>query len=534
MSKPNAYLIGSLYLPVDSVPHERIAKELHIIDDKDDKTTSQIKETKMYHYEELSGVMYIAVPRVYGEMYFDDFNIVDWSAVGDEGCLSGLKVLKPRDHQPQFIDRVTELLHDYKDQTASAYTGSGKTVMGIEIARRINTTTLIIVDQVKLGLQWVETLVSIFGMPEDQIGHYSGFSKDYEGKPICIATIQTLYRRGTELDEFYDTFGFTIIDEHHSAGAQKYGTVLMNLSSKYRLGVSATADRRDIFQKVLDYNLGEVGYTMPNNHEASEIWYVNYDRVLSSYANTATQVGTYESALAADGARNLLIANITKQMYDQGRDILVISSRSIQVHSIMALCEALGIPEEDMGVYSQSLYRIGYAKDKEPPYRLSEWDGESVYTPTHYDVHKISSGKVKKELNAKAIKARIIFSTYQMFGKGTDVPRLSVGIDATPRSKVVQAHGRILRVEAGKPTPIWITIRDHNNPRSEHQFMHRLDDYSKSNAKTIRLMDPDGSVSAPLGVEVNRDVTRNMNRLRRMYIANIDNGEYELKPLETR
>ena len=78
--------------------------------------------------------------------------------------------------------------------------------------------------------------------------------------------------------------------------------------------------------------------------------------------------------------------------------------------------------------------------------------------------------------------ARVIFATYGMFSKGVDLPRLSAGIDCTPRSQAQQVHGRILRKHPGKLSPIWMTCLDINSYRTNYQFAQRIDEYQKSNA----------------------------------------------------
>ena len=737
-----AYKSGAVFLPTSLVDLKKIEKDLYVADTHNDKSTAKKREVYLYYYTEVGGVEYIAVPRVYGERYLDEFKLIDWSAEGVKGCLSDLSTLVPRKGQQDFVDSVYDLLLSNKDVIASAHTGFGKaqplsepiltpagwktmgdikkgslvygsegmpievtgvydqglkeiyrvgfndgssvrccldhlwevhdtiidatsvittedilnkyaslnsdlihpytvrlakcigglrpdrrytanikdtrhvlhidgqvealtlvdetrsegvwtsleynsslktydvcllpkvsakritcvdrlgytehcqcisvdsedslyvttdytlthnTVVGVEIARKLNTTTLIIADQTKLVMQWADTLTNIFGMDESEIGHYSGYSKEHEGKPVCLATIQTLYRGGDTLDEFYDKWGFTIVDESHSAGSEKYGTVLMNISSKYRLGVSATANRGDALQKVLDYNLGEVAYLSSEVHKESSVRYIEYDKVISSYANEATQAGTYESEIASDGARNLLIAKAVKAMYDKGRDILVIGSRSLQLHGIMALCEYLGVPEEDMGVYSQSLYKVGYFKDKEPPYRLDEWGGDTLYTSIEYTVDKITSKKEREAIKDKAINAKVIFSTYNMFSKGTDVPRLSVGFDVTPRSKAVQTHGRILRDKGeGSAIPVWVTIRDINSVRAEIQFLKRLSEYSKSNANEVKQWDLQKGLRTTDVMDLKREVQRNIRYLEAHKIVKLPDGTHELIPLTTK
>ncbi len=67
---------------------------------------------------------------------------------------------------------------------------------------------------------------------------------------------------------------------------------------------------------------------------------------------------------------------------------------------------------------------------------------------------------VKKE-------ARIIFATYSMITEGIDIPRLDIGIDATPRATCEQLVGRIWRPLPGKDKPIWYTIKD----KADHLFL---------------------------------------------------------------
>ena len=68
-----------------------------------------------------------------------------------------------------------------------------------------------------------------------------------------------------------------------------------------------------------------------------------------------------------------------------------------------------------------------------------------------------------------ARECRIILATYGIFDTGTDIPRLDCGIEATPRSKLAQALGRILRTSRGKSTPIWFGIEDYiKKPRLTH------------------------------------------------------------------
>jgi hypothetical protein len=43
---------------------------------------------------------------------------------------------------------------------------------------------------------------------------------------------------------------------------------------------------------------------------------------------------------------------------------------------------------------------------------------------------------------------------------GLDIPRLDMGVEAGPRSDLVQAIGRLTRSLKGKPVPEWYSIND--------------------------------------------------------------------------
>lgn len=61
--------------------------------------------------------------------------------------------------------------------------GSGKTIMGLELIARKQQPALIIVHRKQLFDQWIERIKSFLGIPEKDIGKYSGSHKK-KGKPI--------------------------------------------------------------------------------------------------------------------------------------------------------------------------------------------------------------------------------------------------------------------------------------------------------------------------------------------------------------
>jgi hypothetical protein len=187
------------------------------------------------------------------------------------------------------------------------------------------------------------------------------------------------------------------------------------------------------------------------------------------------------SEIADDGRRNLLLAKAIKWLYDSGRDTLVISDRVEQLCSLKALCEVIGLPERDLGIYAKMETVWVYEKNPRPARLPDGYVKGTEYTPIRLSLVQ----KTKRRQDREAVKesSRVVFATYGIMSKGVDIPRLSGGIDVTPRREATQTIGRILRTAPGKLRPIWITVADTNSFRALFQLCGRIDDYTESNAE---------------------------------------------------
>jgi superfamily II DNA or RNA helicase len=491
--------------------------------DKEDK-----EPTKVKGYWIDKNLLY--VPRAYGLQLIAKNG---WEY--DDAMSDGYKASFPKKvrhtgkyaYQEDFVRQIVETAKRKTDFLVHAATGKGKTVCSLSAAQRIGRTTLVVVDQENLKDQWIEEAKEHLGLDDDDIGLVQGKVVDYEGKPLVIAMMQSLVNKEYP-EDFYDYFGTVIIDETHTAAAPTFSQSLMMFSARVRFGVSATIDRRDALQKLLHFNLGNVEVSLLDKHDASYAYYIVSDSVYSWYANISPKSGRMIAEIEADGYYNNLLVEGIKQLYESGRDILVISDRIEQLENLMAMAYYSGIPEQDMGVYCGSKNVWGYSKDPKPKRRPYGYERGSEYTPVKFGHIKKKMGKRdKQEQQRIKEESRIIFSTYGMFQKGVDEPRLSAGIDATPRSRAEQVHGRILRKKEGKHIPIWVTIRSINSYKLEHQFLQRIQEYVASSAeiyewhltKGVRLVDVK---------ELKRSVRENIQELKQMNISMNAVGNYML------
>jgi superfamily II DNA or RNA helicase len=424
---------------------------------------------------------YVGLPRVRG---LKTFAMMPCEDLRTTRSVKFPKQVALRDEQAPVVERALELCDTHSDFILKAATGKGKTVMGLAMAARLGQATVVVVDQEFLMDQWVERAKQHLGLKDAQIGIVRGPKMDYKGKLLTICMAQTLARKESLPKEFCDYFGFAIFDESQTAGAPTFSRALLMFSAKNRIGLSATPDRGDSLQYLIRWSLGVVAVELSATPDASNVYILESDTVYSWRANAATVTGRYLTEIAEDARRNLRIADAVKWLYQSGRDVLVISDRIEQLQGLFHLCAANGVPESDMRMCAKSRMVWRYEKDPTPPRQPPFLQKGAPYSPVR--LSWVQKTVPKKELDEAKQNGRVLFATYGIMAKGVDIPRLSAGIDATPRAESTQVVGRILRPMPGKLRPIWVTIADINSYRSLHQLCRRIQDYVKSNAEVFR------------------------------------------------
>lgn len=125
--------------------------------------------------------------------------------------------------------------------------GAGKTLVGAAAMAHAQATTLILVTNTVSARQWKDELVKRTSLTADEIGEYSGTSKEI--RPVTIATYQVLTtrRKGVyphlELLDARD-WGLIVYDEVHLLPAPIF-RMTADLQARRRIGLTATLVRED-------------------------------------------------------------------------------------------------------------------------------------------------------------------------------------------------------------------------------------------------------------------------------------------------
>jgi len=516
----SAILSSAVFVPLSEVPDLKSLKKALTVEVFE---MGETEPTKVSGFT-LDKKGYIGLPRQYGLQYCEDNGIEIDCKTSSGSPVKFSTQSTPRDYQVGFIEEMVRLTEETNDFVAKAATGKGKTFMSLMVALRLGVTTMVVVDQDNLLVQWVSAAKEHLGLTDDEIGIVQGPKCSYKGKKLVICMMQSLTRKAYP-EDMYRWAGLVVFDEVHVAGAETFSRAMLMFSAECRFGVSATPNRRDALRKLIEWNLGEVACALKAEHKQSIVYYIESPTVYSWYANVSSKVGRIINEIAADDERNLKIVNAIKWLYDKGRDVLVLSDRIEHVESLKALCVYSGVPDKDCGVYTGFFNQYRLAKDDKPERRPHGYVRGAEYCPVK--LQAVRSRRNKKLLPPILENSRVIFATYGMFSKGVDVPRLSAGIDCTPRSAAEQTHGRILRIGDGKFTPIWVTIRDVNCYRTEFQFAKRIEEYVKSNGE-IYLWDTTRGVKKQDARELRRAALDRSRELKEARIVQAVDGRNSL------
>jgi len=125
--------------------------------------------------------------------------------------------------------------------------GAGKTLVGAATMARTDTDTLILVTNTVSARQWRDELIARTSLTADDIGEYSGQTKEI--KPVTIATYQILTaKRSGEFTHLSlldaKDWGLVIYDEVHLLPAPVF-KLTAELQARRRLGLTATLVRED-------------------------------------------------------------------------------------------------------------------------------------------------------------------------------------------------------------------------------------------------------------------------------------------------
>lgn len=355
--------------------------------------------------------------------------------------------------QATIVEQATE----YNQGVIIAPSGSGKTIMGLELIARRKQPALILVHRQQILDQWVERIQAFLGIPKPHVGQYSGPKKKIS-KQITVGLLQSFARKG-DLSELRNSFGTVVVDECHHIPASTFRKVISQLNPKYLYGLTATPKRKHNDEKLIYFYIGDIMAEMRASDVpiyeqrigigAPEVL-IRSTSLDVPFKFTTDNFQLLAKIISCDTGRNRLIVEDILAEIGKNKKILVLSERKEHLEILNLYlknqCETIVISGDDSARARKS--------------KLAQ----------------IESGHYQA-----------ILSTGQFFGEGVDVRGITCLLLAFPFSfegKLVQYMGRIRDIKAQK---LIIDYRDKNIPFLEKQFKQRIRYYKKLKAKITGL-----------------------------------------------
>lgn len=433
-----------------------IRKELTVMPITNAKFAAMAQENSFTLFYESPQRIY--VPRQWGLQKFGvpQANIVsEGENLPEKAIFTG----KPYEYQINIIEKFTD---SGGNGLICVPCGKGKTFMALAIAARLGKRFCIVVDKEFLLNQWkgeieaffpglrvgifqrdkIQTNTEIIQPKEPSLAELKEKAKAAKLKvsgtkqelidrltqanikimeepevvryDCTICMIQTIVQKEIPANSF-DGYGFTIFDECHHLGAQHFSRALLKIQTKWMLGLSATPQREDGLTKVFEWFLGPPVYwektREPDETVSVLVKSFRYDD--PDYAEAPVDwkgevvMPRLLTKIVEYTPRTKAIADILSTWIQESKDrrILILSERKSHLEEFEQLLQPLGV-------------QIGY----------------------------YIGGMKEAERDASAANARIILATYAMASEAMNIKTLNAVALASPRKRVEQSTGRILRV----------------------------------------------------------------------------------------
>ncbi len=328
--------------------------------------------------------------------------------------------------------------------------GVGKTVLGTYLIAKRSRSTLVLVHRRPLLDQWVAQLAMFLGLDDKSIGRIGAGRRKPTGW-IDVAMIQSLVREG-RVDDLVAGYGHVIVDECHHVPAFSFERVLAEVRARCVTGLTATPQRRDGHQPIVEMQLGPVRYTVAAKSEAASRPFEHYLFVRETgfrltEAMAGASIQAIYRALVQDERRNQLIVEDILRALEEGRSPILLTER-----------------KDHLTILADRLRGL---------------------VPNLIVLHGGMTDKERRDLSARlatlpATEKRLVLATGRYIGEGFDDARLDTLFLAMPvswKGTLVQYTGRLHRHHPAKSDVRIFDYADSELPMLRRMLEKRLKTY---------------------------------------------------------
>ena len=393
-----------------------------------------------------------------------------------------------RDYRPlELRSRLERTPFPYQEEAVEAWnaagrrgvivlpTGSGKTFVAQLAMERVGRPTLVVAPTIDLMQQWYGVLGTSFDVEVGLVG--GGY---HEPKPLTVTTYDSAY---IHMERLGNRFGLIVFDECHHLPGPTYQTAAECSIAPFRLGLTATPEREDGREGLLDALIGPIVYRQGIKELAGE-YLADYETVTLRVAMADAERERYRAAREKylDFVRAWQIPISSPGGWAR---FLMLTSRSEDGRSAF-----LAYREQ------KTIAQASEAKLRLLEKLLARHRGDRVliFTNDNATVYRISrqflvpaithQTKVKERHETLARFNAGVYPflvTSKVLNEGVDVPAASVAVVLSGSGSVrehVQRLGRILRRGEGKHATLYEVIAEDTAEESVSTRRRRHSAYS--------------------------------------------------------
>ena len=336
-------------------------------------------------------------------------------------------------------------------------TGSGKTYLAVMAINAIKRPALIVVPTIDLMQQWASSLEKFFRC---KVGMLGGGSREIEH-----ITVTTYDSAVIHMEFIGNRFGFVIFDECHHLPGPVNRTAASMCMAPYRLGLTATPDRDDGGNEIIEELIGPIAY----QRHIDEL----EGSVLAPYITRRLEL-----ALEPDEAAEY---QLSRQIYTGflRRNGITFNQKSDWARFI-GLCARQPDGRKALDAYlaQRRIARAGRSKFNKVWELICRHRGERIIVftadnDTAYDMgrsfllpvitHRTKAAERKEFLDNFRSGQYPVLITSKVLNEGVDVPEAGVGIIVSGSGSIrehVQRLGRILRAGEGKQAVLYELVSE--------------------------------------------------------------------------
>ncbi|MFO0604021.1 MAG: DEAD/DEAH box helicase family protein [Polyangiales bacterium] len=354
-------------------------------------------------------------------------------------------------------------------------TGAGKSYVAEMAILAAQRSALVVVPTLDLMNQWYDVLVTAFGAKVGLLG--GGY---HEIEDLTVSTYDSAH---IHMERLGDRWGLVVFDECHHLPSPTYLTAAEMSIAPFRLGLTATLERADGGEKLLDERVGPLVYARGIKDLAGE-YLADYDVETVLVDLTPEEAETYAESRAL--YKDFLYAQGIRMAAPDGwARFLAASSRSPEGRrAFLAYRE-----QKQISLASKAKLQV-----LEGLFRQHARDRTIVFTNDNDTVYTISRAflipaithqtdvkerrEVLERFNAGSYPAIV---TSRVLNEGVNIPEARVAIILSGTASVrehVQRLGRILRRAENKRAVLYEvitrgTVEEHQSGRRREHDAYR-------------------------------------------------------------